>query len=198
MGKKSTKETLADETDKLIDQTLEQEVDGIIAGFPCQDIAAKTGSGLSGHRSGLFWELIGTIRLVRPKYILLENVAALFWKNRKRDSYAIFGSLAECGYDIEWDCISAASVGAPYFRARAYILGKPPSLGKKRCFPQTLQRQPEFAAFENIRNIKDLRDRPEVFGRTICGNANGLAERLHGIGNGNPPCIIRELTKDLK
>lgn len=32
----------------------------------------------------------------------------------------------------------------------------------------------------------------------LCGGGVRVAERLHGIGNGNPHCVIRELTKDLK
>lgn len=93
-------------------------VDIIAAGWPCQDISfAGRGDGLDGERSGLFFEVVRVVRQLRPKYILLENVAALL--NRGLDR--VLGELAAIGYDAEWHCIPAASVGAPHIRDRVFI-----------------------------------------------------------------------------
>lgn len=95
------------------------DADVITAGFPCQDISwAGFGAGLSGERSGLFWEVVRAVRMVGPRYVLLENVAALF--HRGMDT--VCGAMAAEGYDAEWDCISAADVGAPHLRPRAWIV----------------------------------------------------------------------------
>ena len=52
--------------------------DIVCGGFPCQDIStAGKGAGLAGERSGLFYELLRVIRLVEPRYVVLENVAAI-------------------------------------------------------------------------------------------------------------------------
>jgi len=94
-------------------------VDLVCGGFPCQDISyAGKGAGLDGERSGLFYELIRVVREVGPKYVLLENVSALF--NRGLDQ--VLGTLASIGYDAEWHCISAAHIGAPHIRDRVFIL----------------------------------------------------------------------------
>lgn len=54
------------------------ECDLIAGGFPCQDISlAGTGAGLKGERSGLFFEGIRIIEILRPRWVLLENVSAL-------------------------------------------------------------------------------------------------------------------------
>jgi len=55
------------------------EFDIITGGFPCQDISvAGLQKGITKEtRSGLFYELIRVIRMVRPKYVVLENVAAI-------------------------------------------------------------------------------------------------------------------------
>jgi DNA (cytosine-5)-methyltransferase 1 len=101
-------------------------VDVITAGFPCQDISlAGDGSGLSGPRSGLFWELARTIRLVRPAIVLLENVAALLG----RGMGAVLGTLAQEGYDTEWDCLRAIDAGRPHVRDRIYIAANASGLG---------------------------------------------------------------------
>ena len=53
--------------------------DLLIGGSPCQDlsIAKKGRKGLSGERSGLFWEYVRILKEVKPKYFILENVASM-------------------------------------------------------------------------------------------------------------------------
>ncbi len=53
-------------------------VDVICGGFPCQDISvAGKGAGLAGERSGLWSEFARLIGEIRPRYAIVENVAAL-------------------------------------------------------------------------------------------------------------------------
>jgi DNA (cytosine-5)-methyltransferase 1 len=51
----------------------------------------------------------------------VENVAALLG----RGIGTVLGDLAALGYDAEWHCISAASVGAPHLRERIWIVAYP-------------------------------------------------------------------------
>lgn len=94
--------------------------DIVTAGFPCQDLSyAGKGAGLSGERSGAgWWQTRRTIRVVRPLFALLENVAALL----NRGMGTVLGSLAQIGYDAEWHCIPACAVGAPHIRDRVWIV----------------------------------------------------------------------------
>jgi len=93
--------------------------DILCAGFPCQDISlAGKGAGLSGSRSGLWTEALRAVRMVQPRYAILENVAAL----RNRGLCTILGALAESGYDSEWDCLPASAYGAPHQRDRLFII----------------------------------------------------------------------------
>jgi site-specific DNA-cytosine methylase len=59
--------------------TMVPEIDLLIGGSPCQDlsIAKKDRKGLSGDRSGLFWEYVRILKEVKPKYFVLENVASM-------------------------------------------------------------------------------------------------------------------------
>jgi DNA (cytosine-5)-methyltransferase 1 len=93
--------------------------DVVTAGFPCQDISfAGDGAGLTGARSGLWWKVRRTLRVVRPRFAVLENVAALL----HRGMGTVLGGLAAIGYDAEWHCIPAAAVGAPHERDRVWII----------------------------------------------------------------------------
>lgn len=56
-----------------------KKIDLLIGGSPCQDlsIAKKNREGLSGSRSGLFWEYVRILKEVKPKYFVLENVNSM-------------------------------------------------------------------------------------------------------------------------
>ena len=96
-------------------------VDCIAGGFPCQDVSfAGKGEGLDGARSGLWSEYARIIREVGPRYVIVENVAALTSRGLDR----VLADLAELGFDAEWDCFSAAGVGAPHLRRRIFILAQ--------------------------------------------------------------------------
>jgi DNA (cytosine-5)-methyltransferase 1 len=94
-------------------------VDLICGGFPCQDISlAGTGAGLTGERSGLWREYARLVRELRPRFVIVENVAALLG----RGIDAVLGDLAALGFDAEWHCIPASAVGAPHERDRVWIV----------------------------------------------------------------------------
>lgn len=100
----------------------EATVQVVAAGFPCQDISsAGKRAGIAGERSGLFWHVLRTVRMVGRPRIVLENVAALL----RRDMGTVLGALATFGYDTEWHCIPASAVGAPHPRDRVWIVADP-------------------------------------------------------------------------
>ena len=105
--------------------------DVICGGFPCQDIsnAGKRAGILHGTRSGLFYELMRVIRVVRPRYVILENVSAIV--NRGLDT--VLQEMAQAGYDAEWACIRASDVGACHRRDRWWCIAYANSSGLQRC-----------------------------------------------------------------
>lgn len=98
-------------------------IDIIYGGFPCQDLSyAGKGAGIAeGTRSGLWFSYADAIRELRPRLVVVENVAALL----ARGLDIVLGDLAACGYDAEWDCVPAAGVGAPHRRDRLFIVAYP-------------------------------------------------------------------------
>jgi len=98
--------------------------DVIVAGFPCQDISvAGNQKGIKdGARSGLWFEVERAISILRPLYVILENVAAITSSNGGSDGRIVVGSLTALGYDSEWAIIRASDVGAPHQRARWFCI----------------------------------------------------------------------------
>ncbi len=91
----------------------------ITGGFPCQDISiAGRGEGITGSRSGLWFEYWRLIRDLRPRIAIMENVGALTFRGMDR----VLGSLSEIGYNAEWQDIRASDVGAPHRRERIWIV----------------------------------------------------------------------------
>jgi DNA (cytosine-5)-methyltransferase 1 len=97
--------------------------DLICGGFPCQDVseANPRGEGLDGRRSGLWTEFARIVRVVRPRYVLVENVPALLWRGLGR----VLGDLALMGFDAEWGVLSACMWRAPHTRERVFVLAYP-------------------------------------------------------------------------
>lgn len=94
-------------------------VDVVAGGFPCQDVSnAGLRKGIRGERSGLFWELMRLVRESEPRYVVLENVAALL----VRGMGEVLRELAASGYDAEWDCLPASAFGAHFRGDRVFIV----------------------------------------------------------------------------
>jgi DNA (cytosine-5)-methyltransferase 1 len=95
------------------------KVDIITGGFPCQDISfAGKGVGISGSRSSLWKYYYESIRVLRPRYAFIENVSAILGRGLN----VVLADLASLGYDAEWYCVPASSVGAPHQRDRLFVI----------------------------------------------------------------------------
>jgi len=73
---------------------------------------------LEGERSGLFFEVLRLIDECKPAFVFLENVPAI----RTRGAERVCKELAIRGYDLRWDVVSVAEVGAPHLRKRWFLL----------------------------------------------------------------------------
>jgi DNA (cytosine-5)-methyltransferase 1 len=97
-------------------------VDIISGGFPCQDISrAGLGAGLEGERSGLWSEMHRVVCELRPRLVVVENVAALL----DGEIGDVLRDLAAAGYDAEWRMLRASDFGAPHTRERIWIVAYP-------------------------------------------------------------------------
>ncbi len=121
-----------------LEEGILEPVDLICGGFPCQDISnAGKMAGITGEQSGLWKEYLRVIRMVRPRYVFVENVSAL----TQRGLDTVLADLATSGYNAEWDCIPAAAVGAPHRRDRIFIVAHTNSHGPSGEFREQSQKR---------------------------------------------------------
>lgn len=103
---------------KLIDWHSVEPVDILTAGYPCQPFStAGKRKGIDDERHIWPW-IIDGIRVLRPRYVFLENVAG----HLRAGFGDVLGSLAEAGYDAQWTSLRASDVGACHRRERVFIL----------------------------------------------------------------------------
>jgi DNA (cytosine-5)-methyltransferase 1 len=159
-------------------------VDLIAGGFPCQPVS-HAGKRLAQQDERWLWpEFARVLRVLRPRFALLENVPGLFTAGFGD----VLADLAALGFDAEWSVLSASSMGAPHQRARVFILaysdGKhwPPRLGIQRDNEQTLR----TCDLASIRS-----DWLETVTRNARGadGAPGEMERLISVGNAVVPQV---------
>ena len=136
-------------------------VDCIIGGSPCQDLSvAGKRAGLQGERSGLFMEQVRIVKemrenerrngvradLIRPRYLVWENVVGAFSSNKGEDFKAVLeeivrigkedavipmpkdgkwrtsGCIVGDGFSVAWRVHDAQYWGVPQRRRRICIL----------------------------------------------------------------------------
>ena len=124
-----------------VKQSLEgREVDLFTYSSPCQDISqAGKQMGLkegSDTRSALLWRVADAIEVLRPKYLLQENVAALVSEKFMPDFQKWLAKLESLGYVNRWARLNAKDYGVPQNRDRVFCLSMRKDVAFDFRFPQ--------------------------------------------------------------
>lgn len=106
----------------------------IVGGFPCQDVSvAGLRAGLSGRRSGLFYEMVRIVNELRPAFLIWENVPGLLTSDHGRDFARVILSLANIGYYGAWRVLDAQYFGVPQRRRRLFGVFARADIGTSAC-----------------------------------------------------------------
>lgn len=136
-----------------------REVDLFTYSSPCQDISqAGKQMGLSegsDTRSALFWRVADAVEVLRPKYLLQENVAALVSKKFMPDFLKWLDKLESLGYVSRWARLNAKNYGVPQNRDRVFCLSMRRDVAFDYQFPEP---------FELLTRLEDVLEE-EVSGR---------------------------------
>jgi len=171
-------------------------VDVICGGFPCQDISnSGKKSGIDGERSGLWSEFFRVIRVLRPRFVVVENVAALLVRGIGR----VLGDLASIGFDAEWTVLSACAMGAPHARERLFLIAYPDSCILRTSWPPSSEKRPADLHLNGACSEGQLASwwtmEPEPC--SVVYGVPRLVDRLRGFGNAVVPQIAEWIGKRL-
>jgi DNA-cytosine methyltransferase len=97
-------------------------VDGITGGVPCQPASALGQMRGAQDERWLWPETIRLVGETRPVFGVFENPPSLAVLNGGREFNGILSGLSALGYDLWWDVIPAAAVGAGHLRERLLLI----------------------------------------------------------------------------
>lgn len=118
-----------------IDWSAVPDFDLLVGGSPCQDLSvAGKGAGLTGARSGLFYEYVRCLEQKKPDHFVWENVKGALSSNGGRDFAAILTAFSEAGYSLWWQVLNAKDFGVPQNRERVFIVGTREERGREVFF----------------------------------------------------------------
>lgn len=133
-----------------IDWSTVEPVDIISGGSPCQDLsmAGRRAGMRPGTRSGLWENMREAIAIIKPTFVVWENVRGALSAGANSESQMehdqgpvggnerdgrtgkpvlralgrLLGDLTDLGYDTQWTTLRASDVGACHQRARVFLL----------------------------------------------------------------------------
>lgn len=141
-----------------------REVDLFTYSSPCQDISqAGKQMGLkkgSDTRSALLWRVADAIEVLKPKYLLQENVAALVSKKFMPDFQKWLAKLESLGYINRWARLNSKDYGVPQNRNRVFCLSMRKDVAFDYQFPEAfpLQTRLEDVLDEEVSERYFLKD----------------------------------------
>ena len=124
------------------------EIDLLTYSTPCTDISnAGRQAGAekdSGTRSSIIWHTEKAIRTLRPKYLLMENVANFVSKAHIGTFKSWMALVESLGYNNFAKVLNATEFGCPQNRERIFVVSIRKDISDKFYFPQPIKLEKRF------------------------------------------------------
>jgi DNA (cytosine-5)-methyltransferase 1 len=132
----------------------------IFAGFSCQGFSNAGKKRIDDPRNEMVYEFVRATNVIKPKYIIGENVAGLLSRKGKDPKSGVIRPVIDIirdlfsgiGYNITYNVLRATNFGVPQERKRLIIVGTPQSLGYPHMPWDTLV-QPTLPQHTSIRSF---------------------------------------------
>jgi len=103
-----------------------RKVDVIIGGPPCQGFSIAGNIGrkfIDDERNHLFKEFARVVKVVKPTYFVMENVARLYTHNKGETRKEIVNTFEKMGYQVDCKILNSADYGVAQIRKRVIFIG---------------------------------------------------------------------------
>jgi DNA (cytosine-5)-methyltransferase 1 len=99
----------------------------VFAGFPCQGFSNAGKKVVNDPRNKMFYQFLRVVGIVRPDWIMGENVAGLLTKKTDDGESKVIDVIQACfseiGYPVVFNVYDMSTVGVPQSRKRLAIIG---------------------------------------------------------------------------
>ena len=159
-------------------------IDILSGGFPCQPYS-NAGKRLGKQDERHLWpEMLRTIREIKPRWVVGENVRGLLNWNGGVVLDEIYADLENEGYEVWTFVLPAASVNAPHRRDRAWIIAYSNSCVEERNSRANPEAQGEVWGIEKVNVLRELPSTWDVANtsslRRRGGNISPKADKVQG------------------
>ena len=111
---------------RITEATLDEHArpDVVVGGTPCQSFSvAGLRGGLADPRGNLAVRFMQLVGVLRPAWVVWENVPGVLSSNGGRDFGSIVGALVDLGYGFAYRVLDAQFFGVPQRRRRVFVVG---------------------------------------------------------------------------
>lgn len=193
---------LSDEEIKYLKEV--EDVDVVIGGPPCQGFSIAGNIGrkfIEDPRNKLFKEFVRVVKVVNPKFFVMENVARLYNHNKGETRKEIINDFEKLGYKVECKILNSASFGVPQIRKRIIFIGS--RFNHKIEFPEKTTEK-HLTVKEAIHNYPSLLAGEEsiIPNHVAMAHSEQMLEKMSYISDGGNrdeiPVNIRPKTGDVR
>lgn len=103
-----------------------KKIDLIIGGTPCQGFSMAGNIGrnfINDPRNHLFKEFARVVKILKPKFFIIENVARVYNHNNGKTKEEIISLFKKFGYKVNCKILNSANYGVPQVRNRVFFIG---------------------------------------------------------------------------
>lgn len=108
------------------------KIDVIIGGPPCQGFSIAGNIGrkfVDDPRNRLYKEFVRVVKVIKPFFFVMENVARLYTHNKGETRKEIIKDFEKIGYKVKCKILNSADYGVPQVRKRVIFIGSLTSKG---------------------------------------------------------------------
>ena len=191
---------------KISDEEFAQytgKIDLIFAGFPCQGFSHAGKKDLNDPRNKLFWDFVRATSIIKPKWIIGENVAGLL--HRKSDDGnsmvkdIILKAFEEIGYTMaQPKILHAEDFGVPQQRRRVFFVGNNNGIDFHFPSPQRTKEtfEPLTKILENTNKNSIIFDPEDVYEFDKCKSIITIDQGSTDKDSSDPHPFLKLRTKE--
>lgn len=184
-----------------------KKVDVVVGGPPCQGFSMAGNAGrrfIDDERNKLYKEFLRIVKITKPKFFVMENVARIFTHRNGNTRKEIINDFEKIGYKVECKILNSADYGVAQMRRRTIFIGTNINNGKEIIFPKKI-----VTKYTNIKEVID--DLPKLKSGESCDKISNhiamkhtgqMLEKMKYVKDGGDrnsiPKDIRPLSGDIR
>ena len=119
----------------------QHDISALIAGPPCQGFSMMGLRDPNDPRNRLWEEILKFLKILRPSWVVIENVVGLLTMEEGRPVRLIYKSLSKLGYACKHKVLNALHYGVPQSRKRVFFIAN--RTGDPITFPEPTHGDPK-------------------------------------------------------